>query len=829
MSRKYFSSVLTLVILGSSFLMPPATADDSSAQIVQPDDCLPAVLMLRGSDEYPRPTNIDPSKENGGIEKWQYKTSIDNTTFIETNNYEGQKFRELLQPFVDQTNPALTVSKVRFIGIDYEALDVLPNYGGLDELSLKNKITAVGAITGVHAVKYQNSYNNGALKAIEKIRDDQARGCETQYMLMGYSQGAISARIAIDLLGEDTNKIHSTYLVGDPLNDGSKELSTDQISPAHAQSDMDGVLRSGLTSLRNTQLANVLTLPFASKTNNYLKKLTNADSLIYRDSVSPSRVLCHDGDIICDFMAGSNMDHHNNYFNTSSQNAEVLLQGQNDLIYEVEAFDQQVQNLANSQSHNPRARVLKKTPSVNTSTTLYNLANAQPGDTCSWDEGNNGTYEATDIPCEVYEYANSSKIERLRVKVTDSYGSNYFFELEDEVLEVEQIEHVLTLDPNSWYQFKVKEMPLTEKDRNNGYYYDDEKEEMVLDKYWEPSFTGDQCVEWFYQDPFSVVDDYHWNMDLVDCKEVLRSGNAFDAMQVFKPSKEGVKSGYDDDYSWGRDSTIEEYLTLVPHADNNETFKPILTEIIDNIPYYSFRNQTNCVTAKDNEAGYTNLFIETCMDSSNAQLFEARKINGNYGSLSLEKDTTPPKEPNNVLLEVDHNGLSMMIWDKVEDRGIETTYELYKVNSNPTRYNHYDTYYSGEVRAKDLYAESIPLGQSKTYAIRALDEKGLYSPYAHITVNRITEPVRKPTKPILSTITEDNTNVTLSLPTYDTSKIRGVRVYDNDEYLGTHTGSMVNLPVLPGTTHTYYYRYEVNDQIVSVPSNKLKVIIPASQ
>lgn len=798
----------------------PTYADNISSpneNIVSEGDCLPAVLLFRGSDEFPQSESGYPIEVPIPKDYYQEKDGKE-THFITTNRYEGNTMGDLLTAFVNQTNPALTVSKTRFIGVKYEALPVFPSLNSDDSLIQQ------GVRVGHHAVKYQDSYNNGARKAVEFIQNDIRNGCNTTYMFAGYSQGAISARIALEMLGNNEDKVVSTYLVGDPVNDSEQLLSNNQASPAHNREDSDGVLRYGLEWVAKGLFFSDL----GDGARSYLDKFESSDSIVYRNnSFSPSRVLCHEDDLVCDFGKGSNLDNHMNYFQAKLEDPNSS--GNFDLQYEINEFDKQVQSLANSQSHNPRARVLKKTPSVNTSTTLYNLANSQPGDTCSWDEGNNGTYETTNIPCEVYEYANSSKTERLRVKVTDSYGSNYFFELEDEVLEVEQIEHVLTLDPNSWYQFKVKEMPLTEKDRNNGYYYDDEKEKMVLDEYWEPSFTGDQCVEWSYQDPFSVVDNHHWNMDLLDCKEVLRSGNAFDAMQVFKPSKDGMKSGYDDGYSWGRDDIIEEYLTLVPHAGNNETFKPVLTEIIDNIPYYSFRNQNNCVTAKDNEAGYTNLFIETCMDNSNAQLFEARKINGNYGSLSFEKDTTPPKEPNNVLLEVDHNGLSMMIWDKVEDRGIETTYELYKVNSNPTRYNHYDTYYSGEVRAKDLYAESIPLGQNKTYAIRALDEKGLYSPYAHITVNRITEPVRKPTKPILSTITEDNTNVTLSLPTYDTSKIRGVRVYDNDEYLGTHTGSTINLPVRPGTTHTYYYRFEVNDQIVSVPSNKLKVIIPASQ
>lgn len=819
---KFISSITvsSLVVITGLLLASPSYAvgdqEIDNPNIVTEDDCLPAVLLFRGSSE-------DPQAEPGkppivpDPKKYYQEVNGQESHFITTNHYEGLVIEKLLTSFVNQTDPAFTVSKTRFIGVKYEALPVFPS------LDSEESLIKQGITIGHHVVKYQNSYNNGAKKAVEFIQNDIRNGCNTTYMFAGYSQGAISARIALEMLGNNEDKVVSTYLVGDPVNDAGQLLSNRQASPAHNREDSDGVLRYGLEWVSKSRFfSNV-----GEGAQNYLDKFSSSDSIVYRDNgINPSRVLCHEDDLVCDFDKGSNLDNHLNYFQSKVE--EPNNSGNIDLQYEINEFDKQVQALASSQGNNPRARVLKKTPSVNTSTTLYNLANSQMGDTCSWDEGNDGTYEQNNIPCEIYEYENTSQTERLRVKVTDTYGSNYFFELEDEVLEVEQIEHVLTLDPNSWYQFKVKEMPLTERDRNDGYYYDDEKEAMVFDEYWEPSFTGEQCIEWSYQDPYSIIDNHNWNMDLMDCKTKLQSGNAFDAMQVFKPSKEGIKSGYDTDYSWGRDDIIEEYSTLVPHANNNETFKPLLTEIINNTPYYSFRNQNNCITAKDNEAGYTNLFIEICTDNNNAQLFEAKKINGDYGSLSLEKDTTPPKEPNNLLLEVDNNAFSMMIWDKVEDRGIETKYELYKLTSNPTRYSHYDTYYPGEVRAKDLYAESIPLGQEKTYAIRAVDDKGLFSPYAHITVNRITEPVKKPTKPVLSTIHSDNSNITLTLPTYNTNQIRGVRVYDNEEYLGTYTGTTITLPVIPGATHNYTYRYEVNDQIVSVLSNKLRVIIPTN-
>lgn len=412
----------------------------------------------------------------------------------------------------------------------------------------------------------------------------------------------------------------------------------------------------------------------------------------------------------------------------------------------------------------------------------------------------------------------------MRVKVTDSFGSTYFFELVDEVLEIEQIDHVLELNPNAWYQFKVKDMPLTEKDKNNGYYFDEDENKMVFDEYWEPSFTGEQCIDWSWQLPYRLIDDYSWNSDLLDCKTNLRSGNAYDSMQVFKPTKNGMKSGYDEDYSWGIDSLIKEYFTIRPVKNNKNSFTPILSEVINGKAYYSFTNGKKCVSAKDWDAGYTNIFIESCTGEGN-QLFEAIQVEGDFGALSMEKDVTPPDAPSNVFLEIDdYSSLALLSWDKVEDRGMETIYEVYEYTLQDNYYELIETIY-GTDRTVLIYTDEMEEGDTTVYAIRAMDETGKYSPYSPLIFKK-QEGVKDPTKPTILNVAPDGTSITLKLPKYDTSKIQGVRVYDGDNYLGTYVGPSVTLSTASGNKHEFTYRFEIKDQIFSQESNKLKTTIP---
>lgn len=787
---------------------------NSYAEIIENEECLPAILMLRGSGEALADGTIDGEKI--------YSNKSNSTSYIKTNGAEGEKISKLIQPFVDDTDPSQTVSKARFIGIDYPALPVFPDYDKDDSaLTVALKSTH-------HFVKYPKSYHQGAKNIVEFIKSEEERGCQTQYMLVGYSQGVISVRLALNLLDNNKEKIVSTYVIGDPVNKGDVLLTNRQASPAHASSDLDGSVRTGLNTFKKLQFGAV-----KDTTDSYLKSMTNSDEIIYRDNIEEgiySRTICHDQDIVCDLDGNSSITNHNNYFTKRDNPDAPWTLGDTDLQYEIEAFDEQVKVLVNSAPGTVKKRSLKKTPSVNTSSTLYNLANAKTGDKCSWDEGNDGTYETVNVDCGIYEYENNSQLEKMKVKVTDSFGSDYFFELEDEVLEVEQLEAILHLYPNSWYQFKVKEMPLTEKDKGKGWYYDYFEERKVFDKDWKPSFTGDQCIEWSIY-PDREIDVDYWNTNLNSCRYELKDNNAYDALQSFKPSMSAngydrqMVAGYDDNYAWDIDDLYEN-MAIVPKENSTHDFYPLLTEVVDNKAYYSFRTGDKCLTALDNDAGHTNLDIQECVYSDN-QLFEAIKTDGQYGALSVERDNVNPNAPSKFLLEMINNTgyVSTLSWDKIQDRGLDVRYEIWQLNKDTYEYELLDDV--GEDEGTRSYDIQDPLiaGKHYSYAIRSVDISGNYSEYAYFDFN-FPSKVKKPTKPVLESVATDGASVTLTLPTYTSSDIRGVQVYDKTEYLGTFMGSSVTLDTESNTTHNYSYKFEINESIVSISSNKLKVVIP---
>lgn len=794
------------------------SAEKSYADVIEQDECFPAVLMLRGSGE-----SIDDGTING--ENFYYNENSPQNLYIKTNGYEGDRISELIQAFVNKTDPIETVSKTRFIGVDYKALPVYPDY-------ISNEsITSFSAKTILHMIAYQDSYNDGGEKVVDIIRADEARGCNTQYMIVGYSQGVISARLAINLLDGNEDKIISTYVIGDPVNDGSVELSERQISPAHATSDMDGVLRTGLTALKNAQGTSLPGMIAASRTQAYLDKFIGADDIIYRDDVEKgiySRVLCHDQDITCDTWGGSGIENHVNYFQ-ATLDATNPSPGDIDLQYEIDAFDEQVKILANSAASNPRARVVKKTPSVDTSSTLYNVANTRPDDQCSWDEGNDSVYEVVNIPCDVYTYENTADVEKMRVRVTDSFGSDYFFELEDEVLEIEQVERVLNLDPNSWYQFKVKDAPG-----------------IVTENY---------CLEWFEVHPQDEIQHYMNALDTVKCTENLQGGNAVDARQVFKHQKEGkgrrLVSGYDDRYSIGKRDygldTIASVELTVPDLDKpNDVqpypFAPSLGEVVDGKIYYLLRNGNDCLTIREVHVDDSHdwVYVDECTNADN-QLFEAIEIEGEFGALSVERDTTPPSAPQNFLVEVDNRGWFTLIWDKVYDRGMETDYQVDKFVGSETPVDQRMVDANDSESAWIGYVEE---GIRETYGIFAVDEVCYWNPEGEpcdVPDGELEErankylseytmlsfvapgPIAKPTKPVVNNTTA--TSITLNLPAYQSKNMRGVRIYDGEEYLGTHTGTTATFDTTRGTKHQFTYRYELNDQVVSMKSNILEITI----
>lgn len=768
------------------------------ADTVKPDECFPAVLLFRGSGE----SKITDVNNN---EIKTYYNSNGNTV-VQTNGYEGGKIGRLLENFALRTNAQETVSKTRFIGVDYPALPVLPDfqigddYNALDQL----KIRAIRSMEHISA--YQDSYNEGALRAINIIKDDMARGCNTQYTFVGYSQGVISARIASSLLDNNPEKIVSTYAIGDPYQKKNGAYSELQKSPANTGYDSTGLLRN--TPMVESEFEFLMPNELINEYDGTYINIKDSDSVFYRNDEFVSRSLCHDKDPICT-SALHNFDPHSNYFLKNKYSPEdIETAGDVDLEYEISAFDLQVQALANSAQHNPRARTLTKTPSVSSSSTIYNLANARRDDKCSWDEGNDGTYEAIDVSCEPYEYKSSTGRDKLKLRVTDSFGTDYFFETDEKVFEVEQIENILSLDPNQWYQFET--------------------------------FDG-KCVQW-NTDAQDVIWDFAWNAEAVQCKNVNNSVKAEDSTQVFKAmsvpnnnSQRRIVSGYDDDYSWGRDNMYQfsdekssEYLTVMPNSSQDYFFEPTLTGVKDGKAYYSFPSGEDCLTRVGNSYGASNLIMEKCDKNDNRQLFAPIKVDGVFGAESIERDTTPPSTPSNIRVELS-GVIATIYWDKIFDRGYETNYEVYLYNPD-TKENELLPSYVLENNSFSLDTDDIPENGKNIYTIKSIDLAGHTSQVLY-SISPQPWNIYSPARPALIGINNDSTVATLRIPKYDTDTIRGVQVFDNGEYIGTFTGSKtkttnIAVGVEPNTTHTYYYKYEVADRITSEKSSNLKVVVP---
>lgn len=189
--RKLGIVVISALLL-SLLVISPANADP-----IEEDECYPAVLMLRGSGEGSLP-----------LEQRSYKNSSGNI-LIETNGFEGERIGLALDELSKTTDPAETISKLRFIGIDYPALPVPPEYP--EKPALTGNLDIDGGIVAVwraqvavktveHFFSYLSSIEKGAKRVESQIEIDEDRGCHTQYLLMGYSQGALAARLAMTMV-----------------------------------------------------------------------------------------------------------------------------------------------------------------------------------------------------------------------------------------------------------------------------------------------------------------------------------------------------------------------------------------------------------------------------------------------------------------------------------------------------------------------------------------------------------------------------------------------------------------------------------------------------
>jgi hypothetical protein len=613
---KYPSLLLIFSIFITHFFITPEKA---FADVIAEDECFPAVLMLRGSGETVTPLTYRPVGSTAD--------------FLKTNGNEGPILSGLLQEFVNETNPAETVSKVRFIGIDYPALPVIPEIPKALTSATTPESTAalVYSLAWMnHIIQYNSSYRAGAQKTVDFIKEDQRRGCETQYMLLSYSQGVIAARLAINLLNNQTDKIISSYVIGDPFQKPNGATSSNQKSNANTSSDTMGSPRifskilalagsgEGSSELDGSLLTSskgmieFLGAPTVGWINNYTNEITNADPVIYRDEGSEgivSRALCHIRDPTCGIDINNplynlplniSIEQHTNYFDPG------VSHGRADILYEVSEFDKQVKKLAESEPSSPRQRILTKSASIDGQVTTYNVANARPDDKCYWDKDSDGTIDSTMLPdgspsvsldftCKTFNTVHDSA-PNMTVKIIDSFGIGYTRNLETQSVDPTIIASAVGLNPNNTYQFNPY-IPL-----NDG----------------EVPYPGlNSCISYYAQENQPMYDGY--GFQLRECIDMSEEATTFNNWpQTYKVFSNKIVMGNDESYSWQNHYTLR---IIKSSFNEDQNIKVDLIRFINGVPYYSFRNGDRCLMG----AKIMLAFIP-CDTKDMSQLFSARPV-----------------------------------------------------------------------------------------------------------------------------------------------------------------------------------------------------------
>lgn len=653
--------MITLIISGSLITLPKTTAN---ADVISDIECFPAVLLLRGSGE-------DQIMPNTGNKNVNFpSSSSDNNALFNTNGFEGNRLNLLLDSFSKKANSSSAISKLRFIGVDYPALAVFPSLStppdttgmDLEQAEIVNNAWMtqnVGAAL-IHHLSYAQSIDSGAAEVKSIIDADEARGCDTQYLLVGYSQGALAAREAIRITN-NPDKIIGSYVIGDPYQKGgASDIDKNQRSIASTGWDKNSSLRAIISytdehSLNPLKFFNIglrerISLKLISDKIDDI--LSYPDSTIYRsDSTMTSRSLCHKLDVVC-WQLGYSIAAHTNYFDSDQYDGAL------DLEEEVPAFNEQLIKLANSQKSNPRERSLTQTLSLKGESTRYFVANDRPDDLCSWDAGSDGIFEKNEVKCDSYKMNNSGSTMKMTVKVKDSFGIIHTYSSEEPVLDTEVLSKLVDIPRDKWLRFEA--------------------------------YDTDKCLT-FPQVYSEIIEAGAYGQELVtdQCKQSPSSNYTFDATQVFKRSLADDKSGdyyasgYDDDYYIeatndfsGGEVEVRSLLGLNNDTNMNPTFsgmKPVIARVINGVNYYQLQSYwgsyKGCFSSDlDLTSSYTLL---PCDWSDNSQLFRPVLADKNeeYGALSVERDITPPSSPTNLKLDYPSGSQIKLSWDSsVDDR-----------------------------------------------------------------------------------------------------------------------------------------------------------------
>jgi len=621
---KTYTSLFITALLSVGLLSVP---EEAVADVIGEEECFPAVLLLKGSGEGGIP---DPSNPGDSIPVASTTYSPNHSPeldYIHTNGHEGRVLSLLLQSFVNQTNVEETISKVRFIGIEYPALPVFPKF---PDMSATNAIPIASAIIANHLVTYDNSYRTGAEMVLGKIKEDQIRGCNTQYMLVSYSQGVISARLAMNLLNNETDKVISSYVIGDPFQKADGVTSSRQMSSANTSPQTDGVGRVASAGLETFAHLLEHQLPVLSPVTqsaiqgmkDYTNEITRADSMIYRDegeNLVVSRSLCHEMDPTCALGAfeGINQNEHTNYFDSNTTRGLV------DIEFEIEEFDNQVQTLANSTPSNPRERVLTKTPTISGQVTSYNVANSRGDDWCYWDENSDGTVELS-ARCGVHNVVHTSITPTMSVRIVDSFGTEHIRNTSSSAIDAHAVKTVTTLDPDKWYQFKPYQVP---EDWSSSYPSNQTENAIPCIENWQPS-------SYVFFDSNRAL--YKKCAKFTSSADTQHLGQAYQYSSY--PTPQGMKNrvlwGYDKNYSWtnkgGWFQGGGEASFQLTSSDSKQDLSIKLTSFINSKGYYTIQQGNTCLTADEI------ISFSICKANDPKQLFSAHLVEGNFGNVLIQ-------------------------------------------------------------------------------------------------------------------------------------------------------------------------------------------------
>lgn len=865
--QKIAKKTLVGIMIGTIFSSliissAPAQADTDFAAEPQVEECLPAILFLRGSDEQRLNTTEDNGKD---VVKY---FSEDNLLKFTTNGHEGPVIGNLLKAYAKAVPDNDLEDKVRFIGIDYTSLKVFPDPPNVEDSGIVSPILteATYAMNFLkHIFNYYDSFTNGAEETANFIandKDENGNPCETQYMLVGYSQGAISVRLALNLLNGTSDlannmseKIVNTYVFGDPWQQGGGAMDINK-SLANTSSETDGVGRiamghasdlafwSTVAGMQNDDLNSV---------SMWGQEIMKSDSTIYRDKSQDglhiySRSLCHYKDPTCTVVP-FDMGEHLNYFNP------VTDPGSLDIALEIPGFSNQIEQLINSNYVNNQERILKQTPSVEFEDTIYNVVHSKTGDSCSWDNNSDGSYEVVNVDCRgTHKEKVTESTAKMTVKIRTSNGEDIFLSTESSAAKASAIDDLMQLKLDKWYQFHPNGQPdqcvsLNQSDNQKPVNYADEEDEngnlIPNDKAVVSSCANESATDF---SSLSTLGKHSFKMVVHDIyKEKLNAGhfNLPPGQQHgidpstdprYKPVRK-MANGYNENFYLGSDSpgnTSEAKIKAMKYSNRENALIPSFVKVEDGKFYYTIRSGANCLALNNNQ-----LNIESGCSNEN-QLFSVTALDENLdselseklGQLSLEQDTTPPTAVTNVQVSSLSENLVTLTWNpSVDNRNGQVRYYIENLLENEngsyiTEFEGIDTSESWWINdTSATFKIHTPEGAQNKFKIVSVDtaanintfgadsEVSFDTPYAALTA---------PSAPNLYEINYNPNSVTMTIS--GGSNATSFDIYKNGALIATTESSIyTDYDVVKGGTYNYAYKIHTNEGRITPISQVLTV------